>query len=115
MNADDLALPRAITNELLHCGNRTPSLRGEVLGATGPAVVSRYNSIELCKFCLLPKRDLLAFRRPESTVLLLLVWDTSTKKLAILQQREEGERRGAAESILQAGEATEVEAEPVAG
>ena len=48
-------------------------------------------------------------------MLLLLVWDTSTKKLAILQQREEGERRGAAESILQAGEATEVEAEPVAG
>ena len=44
---------------------------------TGPAVASRYNSIELGKFCLLPKRDLLAFRRPESTVLLLLVWDTS--------------------------------------
>ena len=58
---------------------RTPGLQGEVLGAdtTGPAVASRYNSIELGKFCLLPKRDLLAFRRPESTVLLLFVWDTS--------------------------------------
>ena len=58
---------------------RTPGLQGEVLGAdtTGPAVASRHNSIELGKFCLLPKRDLLAFRRPESTVLLLLVWDTS--------------------------------------
>ena len=96
---------------------RTPSLRGEVLGAdtTGPAVASRHNSIELGKFCLLPKRDLLAFRRPESTVLLLLVWDTSRKQLPILHQREEGERRALAESILQAGEAREVEAEPVAG
>ena len=58
---------------------RTPSLRGEVLGAdtTGPAVASRYNSIGLGTFCLLPKRDLLAFWRPVSTVLLLLVWDTS--------------------------------------
>ena len=58
---------------------RTPSLRGEVLGAdtTGPAVVSRYDFIELGKFCLLPKRDLLAFLRPESTVLLFLVWETS--------------------------------------
>ena len=42
---------------------RTPGLQGEVLGAdtTGPAVGSRYNSIELGKFCLLPKRDLLCF------------------------------------------------------
>ena len=37
------------------------------------------------------------------------------KQWAILQQREEGERRALAESILQAGEAREVEAEPVAG
>ena len=58
---------------------RTPGLRGEVLGAdtTGPAVASRYNSIELGMCCLLPRRDLLDFRRPESSVLLLLVWDTS--------------------------------------
>ena len=34
--------------------------------------MSRYNSIELGKFCLLLKRDLLAFRRPESTVLILV-------------------------------------------
>ena len=95
----------------------TPSVRGEVLGAdaTGPAVASRYNSIKLGKFCLLPKRDVLAFRRPESTVLLLLVWDTSWEQWAILHQREEGERRALAESIMQAGEAREVEIEPVAG
>ena len=48
-------------------------------------------------------------------MLLLLVWDTSWKQWAILQQREEGERRALAESILQAGEVREVEAEPVAG
>ena len=73
-----LALPRVITNELVE-SKRTPNLRWQVLGADtpGPAVASRYNLIELGKFCLLPKRDLLAFRRPESTVLLLLVWDTS--------------------------------------
>ena len=57
---------------------RTPGLQGEVLGAdtTGPAVAGRYNSIDLGKLCLLPKRDLLASPRPESTVLPLLVWDT---------------------------------------
>ena len=57
---------------------RTPSLRGEVLEAdtTGYAVSNRYNSIELSKFCLLFKRDLLAIRRPESPVPLLFVWDT---------------------------------------
>ena len=43
---------------------------------TRPAVASRYNSIKLGKFCLLPKSDLLAFRGPESIVL-LLVWETS--------------------------------------
>ena len=48
-------------------------------------------------------------------MLLLLVWDTSGKQWVIMQQREEGERRALAESILQAGEAREVEAEPVAG
>ena len=49
---------------------RTPSLRGEVLEAdtTGPTVAHRYNSTELGKFCLPPKRDLLAFRSAESTV-----------------------------------------------
>ena len=63
-----------------------------MLGAdtTGPAVASRYNSIELGTFCLLPKRDRLVIRRPESTALLLLVWDTSC------------------ESILQSGEAREL-------
>ena len=45
----------------------------------------------------------------------MLVGDTSRKQLAILQQREEGERMALAESILQAEEAREVEAEPVAG
>ena len=67
-------------NETNNCieDKRTPSLRGDVLGAdtTGPAVASRYHLIELGKFCLLPKRDLHAFWRPESTVLLLLVPDT---------------------------------------
>ena len=38
-----------------------------------PGPRSRVGTIELGKFCLLPKRDLIAFRRPESTVLLLLV------------------------------------------
>ena len=51
---------------------RTPSLRGEVLGAdtTEPAV-ARVGTIQLnwtwSDYC--PKRDQLAFRRPESTVL----------------------------------------------
>ena len=38
--ADGMSLPRVMTKELLYCGQRTPSLRGEVLGAdtTGPAV-----------------------------------------------------------------------------
>ena len=48
-------------------------------------------------------------------MLLLLVWDTSCKQWAILQEREVRERRALAESILQAGKAREVEAEPVAG
>ena len=44
--ADGMTLPRKITNELLHCGQRTPCLRGEVLGAdtTGPAVASLHTS-----------------------------------------------------------------------
>ena len=71
--------------------------------------------MKLGNLCLLPKRDLLAFRSLENTMLLLLVWDTSWKQWAILQQREEGERRALAESILQAGEAREVEAERVTG
>ena len=60
-------------------GKHTPSLQGEGLGddTADRAVASRYNSIELGKFYLLPKRDLLSFRRPESTVLMLLVWGTS--------------------------------------
>ena len=48
-------------------------------------------------------------------MLLLLVWDTIGKQWAIMQHWEEGERRALAESILQAGEAREVEVEPVAG
>ena len=70
--ADVMPLPRVITNELLHCRTRTPSLRGEVLGtnATGPVVV-RVGTIQLIRvssdYC--PKRDQLAFRSPESTVL----------------------------------------------
>ena len=48
-------------------------------------------------------------------MLLVLVWDTSWKQWVILQQREEREHRALAESILQAGEAREVEVEPVAG
>ena len=52
---------------------RTPSLRGEVLGAdtTGPAV-ARVGTIQLTwvssAYC--PKRDQFAFRRPESTTVL---------------------------------------------
>ena len=43
-NADDLALPRAITNEILHEEKRTPGLRGEILGAdyTWSVVASRH-------------------------------------------------------------------------
>ena len=63
----------------------------------------------------MPKHDLLDFRRPESTVLLLLVWDTSGKQWVIMQQREKGERRALAESILQGGEARDVDAWPDAG
>ena len=43
------------------------------MDTTGPAVASRYVSNELGKFFLLPKRDLLACRKLNSTVLLLLV------------------------------------------
>ena len=43
------------------------------------------------------------------------MWDTSWKQWAILQQREEGERRTLAESILQAEEAREVEDKSVTG
>ena len=45
----------------------TRSRREDVLGAdtTGPAVASRYNSIELSKFLLYPERNLFSFRRPE--------------------------------------------------
>ena len=46
-------------------------------------------------------------------MLLLLVYDASWKQWAILQQREEHKRRAGAEFILQAGEAREVDAEPV--
>ena len=48
-------------------------------------------------------------------MLLLLVWDTSWKQWASLQQREEGERRALTESILQAGEAREMEDKSVTG
>ena len=48
-------------------------------------------------------------------MLLLLVWDTSWKQWAILQQREEGERRALAESILQAEESSEGEDKSVTG
>ena len=50
---------------------RTPSLRGEVLGAdtTGPAV-ARFGTIQMnwvgSAYC--PKRDLFTFRRPEKTL-----------------------------------------------
>ena len=48
--------------------NGSPELRGEVLAVdtTGPAAVSRSNSIELVD--LQPKRDLFALRRPVNTV-----------------------------------------------
>ena len=66
-----MALPRAITNELLHWHKCTPSLRGEVLGAdtTGPAV-ARVGTIHLnwVSSAYGPTRDQFAFRRPESTV-----------------------------------------------
>ena len=58
--ADGMALPRAITNELLRCGQTHSSLRGEVLGAdiTGP-VVARVGTVQLdwvsSAYC--PKRD----------------------------------------------------------
>ena len=64
------------------CDNeRTTALRKNALRAyegksselIPPGPRSRVGTIELGKFCLLPKRDLIAFRRPESTVLLLLV------------------------------------------
>ena len=51
----------------------------------------------------------------KALTVLLLLWGISRKQWAILQQREERERRALAESIVQAGEAREVDAEPVAG
>ena len=96
---------------------RTPTLRGKVLGAdtTGP-VVARVGTIQLnwvsSAYC--PKRDQFAFRRPESTVLRAGV-DTSRKQWNTLQQQEEPKRRALAESILQVGATREVEAVPVAG
>ena len=55
-----------------HCivDKRTPSLRGEVLGAdtTGPAV-ARVGTIQLNWSAYCPKRDQFAFRRPESSAL----------------------------------------------
>ena len=55
---------------------RTPSLRGEILEAdtTGPAV-ARVGTIQLnwVSSAYLPKRDQFAFRRPNSSVLLVIV------------------------------------------
>ena len=54
---------------------RTPSLPGEVLvgDTTGPAVVIRYNSVELGKFCLLPNVTYLLFGDRKALFRLLLV------------------------------------------
>ena len=96
---------------------RTPSLRGEVLGAdtTGPAV-ARVGTIQLnlVSSAHCPKRDQFAFWRPEA-LFCVLVWDTSRKQWKTLQQQEERERRALTESILQVGATREVEAEPGAG
>ena len=60
---------------------RTNALRvyeGESSELIPPGPRSRDDTIQVIwVICLLPKRDPLAFRRPKSTVLLLLVWDTS--------------------------------------
>ena len=48
-------------------------------------------------------------------MLLLVVSDNSRKQWAITQQKEVRERRALAESILQAGEAREVEVKRMAG
>ena len=52
--AGGMALPRVITNELLHWEQTTPSLRGEIVGVdtTGTAVARvGTDSIELGKLC----------------------------------------------------------------
>ena len=87
---------------------RTPSLRGEVLGAdtTGPAVV-RVGTIQLNVTNLLFES--------RKALFCVLVQDTSRKQLKTLQQQEEHERRALTEFSLQVGATREVEAEPAAG
>ena len=96
------------------CDNeRTITLRKDALRAyegksselIPPGPRSRVGTTQLnwvsSAYC--PNVTYLLFRSLENTALLLLVWDTSWKQWAILQQREEGERRALAESILHAG------------
>ena len=67
-----MALPRAITNELLPCGqtHSEPTRRSPRSGTAGPAV-ARAGTIQMnwvsSAYC--PERDQFSFRRPESTVL----------------------------------------------
>ena len=97
--------------------NRTPSLRGGVLGAdtTGPAVASRTVQLNWLSSAYCPNVTYLLFGGRKALCCCCWCGTPAEKQWAILQQREEGERRALAESILQAGEAREVEAEPVAG
>ena len=117
--ADGMALPRVITNELLHWGTRNPSLRGEVLGAhtTGPAV-ARVGTVQLnwvsSAYHSAQTRDQFSFGRREAQFW-VLVWDTSRKQWKTLQQQEERELRALAESILQAGATRQLKAMPMAG
>ena len=96
---------------------RTPSLRGDVLGAdtTGPAV-ARVGTIELNWVGLLTAQNVtnLLFGGRKA-VLCVLVLDTSRKQWKTVQQQEEHERRALAESVLQVGAVLKVEAVPVAG
>ena len=97
---------------------RTPSLRGEVLGAdtTGPAV-ARVGTLHLnwvsSAYC--PKRDTNLLFGGRKALFCVLVWDTSRMQWKTLQQLVEHERRALTESILQAETTREVEAEPAAG
>ena len=69
------AFSRAIANTLFHGGQPHSEPTWEVFGVdtTGPVGTGQSNSTEFGKFGIQPERDVLAFRRPESTVLLVVV------------------------------------------
>ena len=95
---------------------RTPSLRGEVLGAdtTGPSVASQYILVELGRFRLKPRGHLFSFRRPESTLFGLVGYTRRTPCETLQRLRSATAERGRS-PFFHVGVTTDVEAEPLAG